>query len=180
MKKLTLLLLTSSLLYSSGVSANNLLEDLSHIEARCERGPPGPPGAPGIDGLPGLPGAPGPTGPIGPQGPQGAPGDTNILPGCTPLDIAFGTIPLPTVGTTTGSTGQYSFVATPTSLAVTFFPPFDSGVVVTATAEGVSGVPTVATLTRSGSTVTIGLTTNVGVPHHVDAVNFIAMECIGI
>jgi hypothetical protein len=91
-------------------------------------------------------------------------------------NIDYGTIPLPTSGSTSGAGVHYTYVATPTSLQLTFLPPFTSDVSVVATAEGVL-VPTVSDLTRVGSVVTISLTTTAGVATTADAINFIAMEC---
>lgn len=178
--KLNIFYTFAIIILSSSLSVANADQFLEHrIEGKCNRGPPGDPGEPGTSGAPGETGPTGPTGATGPAGPAGSRGDTNIFAvSCFPIDIAFGTIALPTVGTISGSTFQYSYVATPTGLDVTFLPPFTSNVIVTATSQGVGGSPTVATLTRTGSTVTISLALEDGTPTHSDFVNFLALECV--
>lgn len=138
--------------------------------AKC-RGPDGPPGIPGLPGADGIDGPTGPQGPTGATGSTGLTGDALLTVPCF-FTIANGVIPVPTVGSTTGSTSQYSFVATPTSVAITFFPPFTGDVAVVAIPQVSSGAPVVANLLRTGNTVTIVFDAT-----PVDAVDFMAMEC---
>jgi len=147
----------------------------SGFDVRCPRGPDGPPGPNGPNGPDGAPGPAGAAGTPGIQGPPG-PASAPITAPCV-YNVAFGTLPLPASGTSTGATSQYTWVASPTSVAITFLAPFDGNVIVTATAEGVGGVPTVSTLTRVGSVVTVDLRDLAGNPMHANFVNFIAMEC---
>lgn len=176
MKKLSLILLLLAFLHSLHGNSAQFNTENFNVASRCV----GPPGAPGTPGNIGQNGAPGPQGPQGPQGPAGPPGtsDTNIVQAFCFYDIAFGTIALPLVGSTVGATDQYTYVATPTALTVTFLPPFTGNVYVVATAEDVLVLPTLSTLTRTGAVVTINLTDTSGNPVHAGAVNFIAMECV--
>lgn len=136
----------------------------------------GPPGRPGAPGRFGEPGPEGPAGPTGPVGPTGATGFSGVALAPCMYNINYGTIELPAMGSTMGSTSQYTYVANPTTLELTFLSPFTDNVIVTATAEGITA-PTVSTLTRVMNVVTIHLLDTVGNPIHADAVNFTAIEC---
>jgi len=165
-----------SILSFSFISANAAVGTGLDFAQRCNPciGPTGPTGIPGPSGLDGGIGA---TGATGGTGAPGIPGDPLVIPPPCFYNIDYGTIALPIMGSVVGAGVGYTYVATPSSLELTFLPPFTGNVTVTATAEGVL-VPTVSNLTRIGPVVTINLTTPAGASTTAEAINFIAMECI--
>lgn len=173
------------------------MEEISTDSSRCccpgiqgppgPRGPngdPGPTGPTGATGTDGIVGLGGPTGPIGagggagPTGPTGNQGLSDPTTACL-TQLTEGRISLPTTGTTVGATVDYTWVAAPTSLTLTFLAPFTTNVTVVANAEGVGATPaTIVITSRVGNVLVLTpIDDTTGLATHADFIDFVAMEC---
>lgn len=135
-------------------------------------GPKGPQGLQGLQGPVGPQGNPGCQGVIGDQGPQGPPGG-NVETVCVTARLLHGIIQLPPCGEgpLSGYTCDFTWVAYPTYVIITFNSP--SEWIVTATAETENFSTVVATITSLTTTmVRIDLDNTNG-----SAIDFLAIAC---